>query len=88
MVYLHEVWLHGQSEPQRLSLEDDELFKAFQRWIEKDVEFKANGHVCTINEKNVRKTVALNFSRITCMMVEKIEEATPRPALGFSSPPV
>ena len=86
MVYLHEVWLHGQNEPQRLRLEDDELFKAFQRWLEKDVEFKANGHVCTITEKNVRKTVALNFSRIACMMLEKTEEATQRPTLGFSSP--
>jgi hypothetical protein len=88
MVYLHEVWLHGQNEPQRLRLENDELFKAFQRWIEKDVEFKSNGHVCTTSEKDVRKTVALNFSRIACIMLEKIEEATQRPALGFSSPPV
>ncbi len=88
MIYLHEVWLYGQTEALRLRLEDDGLFKAFQRWIDKGVEFKANGHICTITEKNVRKTVALNFSRIACIMLEKTEDAPQRPTLGFSSLPV
>lgn len=86
MVYLHEVWLYGNPDPQRFRLETDELFQAFQRWVQKDVQFTANGFVFTFLEKDAAKTVALNFGGVAGIILEKTDEPSRRSGMGFSNP--
>jgi hypothetical protein len=83
MVYLHEIWLNGSREPHRLRLENDDLFQAYQRWVQDDVGFKARGFVLSYTEKEELKTVAFNFSGVSCITVEKIDEANERRSMGF-----
>ena len=85
-MYLHEVWLNGSSEPQRFRLETDELFQVFQRWVQKDAQFPANGLVFTFLEKDTAKTVALSFGSVACIILETIDEPPRRSALGFNIP--
>jgi hypothetical protein len=85
MVYLHEVWLIGSSEPHRLRLENDNLFQAYQRWIQSDQTFQARGLVFPYAEKETTKTAAFNFHGVSCITVEKIDEASERRSMGFGT---
>lgn len=86
MVYLHEMWLNGSREPQRLRMETEDLFQAYQRWLQSSDSATSRGFVFPYTEKDTTRTVALNFSNVSCMTVEKIDEESERRAMGFLRP--
>ncbi len=44
------------------------------------------GFVFTYTDKESTRTVALNFSGVSCMTVEKIDEGSERRSMGFLRP--
>jgi hypothetical protein len=83
MIYLHEVWLNGAHEPQRFRLDCDDLFQAYQRWMQNDAPSTERGIVFSYTEKETTRTIALSFSGIACLSLEKLDEPNERRSMGF-----
>lgn len=75
----YEIWIKGRPDPIELELENDDLFQAFQRWLEADVSFKAKGH-CITHKDGAR--TAFNFSEIAGIKAIDAKDK-PKKKVGF-----
>lgn len=75
----YEIWIKGRHDPIELELENDDLFQAFKRWLEVDVDFKAQGH-CVTHPDGAQ--TALSFSEIAGMKVIDSKDK-PKKKVGF-----
>ena len=65
-MFTYRLHLAGSQLPVDFTLPNNDLFEAFIKWVNQDVEFKARGFV--VNRGSTRPIV-FNFENIACMAI-------------------
>ena len=65
-MFTYRLHLAGSHLPMDFSLPNNDLFEAFTRWVNQDVEFKARGFVVN---RGTSRPIIFNFENIASMII-------------------
>lgn len=74
-MHIHQVWLHGQTDPLVFTLDTTDLFQAFRHWVQGDGELSGNGFVLV----HAGEHIVLNFRSVAMLKTKPAQTATAVP---------